>query len=392
MSEPVYLAGAVRTPIGKFGGSFAAMQAAELGRHAATAAIERAGLSPDRVDQTIFGHARQAGCGPNPARQVSLLAGIPEDRPAYTINQACLSGMQAIMGASRAVRLGEARVVLAGGMEAMSRIPYLLDARWGYRMGHQPAVDAMMRDGYLDPNCDKLMGQTAETLARKYDISREEQDAYAARSQNRCEAARRSGRFRDEIVPVEVQEKRGSREVIDDEHPRDGVTPESLKKLRPAFEKDGSVTAANSSGITDGASAMLVLDAASVEELGVRPMARLHAFHVDAVAPEIMGISPVPAVRKLLERTGHDLDGIELIELNEAFAAQALAVDRELKFDHERLNVNGGAIALGHPSGCTGNRIVVTLLHEMQRRDAQWGLATLCVSGGMGGAMLLERF
>ncbi|HKQ59677.1 MAG TPA: acetyl-CoA C-acyltransferase, partial [Candidatus Polarisedimenticolaceae bacterium] len=347
-------------------------------------ALERAGVAPAEVGQAIFGHARQAGCGPNPARQVSVAAGIPVDRPAYTINQACLSGMQAILAAVRAIRLGEAEVVLAGGMESMSRVPYLLEGgRFGLRMGHQPLVDAMVRDGFLDPLCGQLMGQTAETLARRYAIPREEQDAFAARSQQRCEAARRAGRFRDEIVPAG--------ELAEDEHPRDGVTPAALAKLPPVFESSGTVTAGNSSGITDGAAALLVLGAAAARRLGVAAQARIRAYRVDAVDPAIMGIGPVPAVRHLLEATGLALGQIDLVELNEAFAAQVLAVDRELRFDAERLNVNGGAIALGHPIGASGARIVVSLLHELERRGGRLGLATLCVSGGMGGALLVER-
>jgi acetyl-CoA C-acetyltransferase len=393
MSSEVVLAGAVRTPIGRFGGAFRELTAVELGTRAAGAAIDRAGLQPDQVDQAIIGHARQAGCGPNPARQVGIFAGLPVDRPALTINQACLSGLQAIMAAVRAIRLGEAEVVLAGGMESMSGVPYMLDsgARWGMRMGDQPLIDGMYRDGFDDPLSGKVMGETAETLARRYDISRTDQDAYAARTQQRCEGAREAGRFDTEIVPVEVRERKGSRIVDRDEHPRDGVSVESLAKLPPVFATDGSVTAGNSSGITDGASAVIVLSADAAARLGVPVLARVVGYRVDAVDPAIMGIGPVPAVRNLMQSTGMSLEQIDLVELNEAFAAQVLAVDRELGLDPERLNVNGGAIALGHPIGCSGNRIVVTLLHEMVRRDVRRGLATLCVSGGMGGAMMLER-
>jgi acetyl-CoA C-acetyltransferase len=322
---------------------------------------------------------------------VSVRAGIPVDKPAYGINQACLSGMQAILAAARAIRLGEADVVLAGGMESMSRVPYALDTRWGSRMGNIQAVDLMSRDGFYDPLSGKIMGETAETLAQQYAISREEQDAFAAATQNRCEAARAAGRFRDEIVPVEVKDGKKLATIDRDEHPRDGVTAASLAGLAPVFAAAGTVTAGNSSGITDGAAAMLVMTADAAKRLGVAPFARIVGWRVDGVAPEIMGIGPVPAVRKLLAATGIPQDAIDLIELNEAFAAQALAVDRELKFDRERLNVNGGAIALGHPIGCSGARIVVTLLHEMARRKARHGLATLCVSGGMGGALLVER-
>jgi acetyl-CoA C-acetyltransferase len=391
MSETIYLAGAVRTPIGKFGGGLAGTTAVELGAHAARAALERAGVQPDLVDQAIFGHARQAGCGPNPARQVSVACGLPVERPAYTVNQACLSGMQAILAAIRAVRAGEAEVVLAGGMESMSRVPFLMESRWGHKMGHQTLVDAMYRDGFFDPLSGKIMGETAETLAERYEISRGEQDEYAAESQRRCERARAAGLFRDEIAPIEVSERRGTRRIDTDEHPRDGVTAGALERLRPVFNKDGTVTAGNSSGITDGAAALLVLNEAAMKRLGVEPMARVVGYRVVGVDPAIMGIGPVPAVQGLTEATGIALDEIDLVELNEAFAAQVLAVVRDLRLDRERMNVNGGSIALGHPIGCSGTRIVVTLLHEMQRRKSSRGLATLCVSGGLGGAMIVER-
>ena len=391
MSQDIVLAASVRTPIGRFGGGLRSVSAVELGVAAAKASLIRAALAPDAVDQTILGHARQAGCGPNSARQVSVRAGIPVEKPAYGINQACLSGMQAILSAARAIRLGEAEVVLAGGMESMSRVPFALDTRWGSRMGNIEAVDLMSRDGFLDPLSGKIMGETAETLARQYGITREEQDAFAAETQRRCEAARKAGRFHDEIVAVEVKDGKKAATIDADEHPRDGVTAASLAGLAPVFESGGTVTAGNSSGITDGAAAMLVMAADAAKRLHVVPVARIVGWRVDGVPPEIMGIGPVPAVRKLLAATGITLDTIDLVELNEAFAAQALAVDRELNFDRERLNVNGGAIALGHPIGCSGARIVVTLLHEMQRRRARYGLATLCVSGGMGGALLLER-
>jgi acetyl-CoA C-acetyltransferase len=392
MPTEVVFAAPVRTPIGKFGGGLAEKTAVELGTAAAKATLERSGIAADQIDQTILGHARQAGCGPNPARQVALASGLPVERPAFTINQACLSGMQAVMAAIRAIIVGEAHVVLAGGMESMSRVPYLLDARWGWRMGHQSAVDAMYRDGFVDPICDQLMGQTAETLATRYEITRDEQDAYSVRTQQRAEAAWRDGRFEREVVPVEVTQRKKTVLVERDEHPRAGVTSANLARLAPVFDpENGTVTAGNSSGITDGAATMLVLAGETADKLGVKPIARWVSSRVDGVRPEIMGIGPVPAVRNLLESTRVSLDDIDLIELNEAFAAQVLAVDRELGFDPERLNVNGGAIALGHPIGSSGARILVTLLHEMQRREVQRGLATLCVSGGMGGAMLVER-
>ena len=391
MGDSIYLAGPVRTPIGKFGGGLASVSAVELGTEACRVAMKRAGVEPEQVDQLIFGHGRQAGCGPNPARQVSYAAGLPDERPAFTINQACLSGMQAILDASRAIRLGEAEVVLAGGMESMSQVPYLLDARWGLRLGHKTLEDAMYRDGFLDPLSGKIMGETGETLARRFDISRLDQDAYAAQTQQRCERARAEGRFEAEITPIEDPDRKGPVRIEKDEHPRDGVKAESLAKLKPVFAKDGSVTAGNSSGITDSAAAMLVLSEKAVERLGVKPMARIVGYDVVGVDPEIMGIGPVPAVRNVMKKTGLTLEQMDLIELNEAFAVQALAVQRELGIDIEKMNVNGGAIALGHPIGCTGARIVVTLLYEMARRESNLGLATLCVSGGMGGAMIVER-
>jgi acetyl-CoA C-acetyltransferase len=391
MQPDVVLAGAVRSPIGKFGGALASLTAVELATRVGRAALERAGLRADQVDQAVLGHARQAGCGPNPARQVAVACGIPVDRPAYTVNQACMSGLQAILAAVRAIRLGEAEMVLAGGMESMSRVPYLLDGRWGLRMGPRELTDAMIRDGFLDPISGKVMGETAETLARQYEITRGEQDAFAARSQRRAEAARREGRFREEIVPISVPASRGDVLVDTDEHPRDGVTEASLAKLPAVFDEKGTVTAGNSSGITDGAAAIVVLSKDAARKAGVTPQATVVGYHVAGVDPAVMGLGPVPAVRNLLKTTGLALDAIDLVELNEAFAAQVIAVDRELHLDPAGLNVNGGAIALGHPIGCSGARIVVTLLHEMKRRHADRGLATLCVSGGMGGALIVQR-
>jgi acetyl-CoA C-acetyltransferase len=389
----IVLAAPVRTPIGRFGGTLAPVPASELGGAAARESLRRAGIDASVVGYTVFGNARQAGGGPNPARQVGRHAGLPDSAPAFTVNMACASGLQAIVSAAQAVRDGEADVVLAGGTESMSRVPYLLErARWGYRLGHGELTDGMYRDGFLCPLSGRIMGETAETLAERDGISREEQDAYAAESQRRCEAARASGRFRDETIAVEVPGGRGEAARLDaDEHPRDGVTAASLARLPAVFKKDGTVSAGNSSGITDGAAAMLVMSSDTARRLGVEPWARLAGFATAGVDPAIMGIGPVPAVRRLEQRTRVALDAIDLIELNEAFAAQVLACDRELRFDRERLNVNGGAIALGHPIGASGARIVVTLLHEMRRREARRGLATLCVSGGMGFAMLLER-
>ena len=388
----VVVAGAVRTPIGKFGGGLASLTAAQLGAAAAREALERAGLEPRQVDETIFGCARQAGGGPNVARQVSHRAGLPQESPAYTINMACGSGLKSIDLAYRAVRDGDAEVVLAGGTESMSRVPYLLTgARWGYRMGDQPAVDGMYQDGFLCPLSEMVMGETAERLAEMYKISRDEQDAFALRSQQRAAKAAAAGRFDDEIVPVKVAVKGGETEIRRDEHVRPDATLMALGKLPPVFkEEGGTVTAGNSSGITDGAAAMVVLSAERAASLGVEPMARVVGVAAAGVDPHIMGIGVVPATRRLLERTKLRAEDVDLVELNEAFAAQVLACDRELHLDPDRLNVNGGAIALGHPIGATGARISVTLLHEMARRKADRGLATLCISGGMGLAAIFE--
>lgn len=388
----VVVAGAVRTPIGKFGGALSSLTAAQLGAAAAAEALRRAGIAARDVNETIFGCARQAGGGPNVARQVSHRAGVPQEVPAYTVNMACGSGLKAIDLAFRAVRDGDADVVLAGGTESMSRVPYLLPgARWGYRMGHQEAVDAMYQDGFLCPLCERLMGETAERLAEIYKIPREEQDAFALRSQERAARAWKEGRFEAETFPVKVAGKKGDLEFRQDEHPRPETSLASLAKLPPVFKEDGgSVTAGNSSGITDGAAAVVVLSKERASALGVKPMARVLGAAAAGVDPHVMGIGVVPAVRRLLETLALRLDDFGVVELNEAFAAQVLACDRELRFDPERLNVNGGAIALGHPIGATGARISATLLHELGRRKARLGLATLCISGGMGLAAAFE--
>ncbi|MEP6922481.1 MAG: acetyl-CoA C-acetyltransferase [bacterium] len=389
----VFLAGSVRTPIGRFGGTLASMTAADLGVAAATESLRRANLRPDQIQQSIWGCARQAGSGPNVARQISYRSGAPETVPAFTVNQACGSGLRAIILAAQEIMLGRASAVLAGGTESMSRVPYFAEgARWGMRMGNMELVDGMYRDGFNDPLSGLVMGETAENLARDYEIAREQQDEYALRSQQRAQCAIESGRFDPEIVPIAVKQgKNETRLFARDEHYRAGAAIEHLRKLAPVFSKDGSVTAGNSSGITDGASALLVLSEETLKQANVEPQARLVDYEITGVAPEIMGIGPVSAVRALLERQKLKLAEIDLIELNEAFAAQVIACDRELRFDPERLNVNGGAIALGHPIGCTGVRITTTLLHEMKRRDAKRGLATLCISGGMGIALLVER-
>ncbi|MBA2501524.1 MAG: thiolase family protein [Pyrinomonadaceae bacterium] len=389
----VYLTGAVRTPIGRFGGALKDLTAAELGAAVAGESLRRAGLSADKIGSVIWGSARQAGTGPNVARQIAYRAGTPETVPAFTVNQACGSGLQAIILAAQEIMLGRAHATLAGGVENMSRVPYYAEgARFGARLGNTELVDGMYRDGFNDPLSGLVMGETAENLARQYEISRDEQDEYAHRSQQRAATAIDSGRFDREIVSIETKGRRGEAVMFArDEHPRSDTTLETLRKLPPAFSKDGTVTAGNSSGITDGAAAVVVMSEEWLKESGATPQARLVDYEVAGVRPEIMGIGPVPAVRRLLERQKLSLDDIGLVELNEAFAAQVIACDRELKFDAERLNVNGGAIALGHPIGCTGVRITTTLLHEMERRKARRGLATLCISGGMGIAMLLER-
>ncbi|MFL6207840.1 MAG: thiolase family protein [Pyrinomonadaceae bacterium] len=392
-TKNVYLCGAVRTPIGRFGGALAGTTPAELGAAAARACLARAQVSPDAVQEVIWGCARQAGAGPNVARQIGFRAGLPETVPAYTVNQACGSGLQAIILATQQIMLGRAQAVVAGGVESMSRVPYLAEgARWGLRMGNVELVDGMYRDGFLDPLSGLLMGATAENLVDRYEISRVEQDEYALRSQQRAARAIDSGRFDAEIAAVEVKGRKGeSINFARDEHPRADTTMESLRKLPPVFRQDGTVTAGNSSGITDGAAVVAVMSEEALRATGGEPQARVVDYEITGVAPELMGLGPVPAVRAVLARQKLTLADVELIELNEAFAAQVLACERELQFDADRLNVNGGAIALGHPIGCTGVRITVTLLHEMQKRSARCGLATLCVSGGMGLALLVER-
>ncbi len=389
----VYLVGSVRTPIGRFGGSLASLTAADLGVTVARESLRRAGLEPDQIQDSIWGCARQAGGGPNVARQISYRAGLPDTVPAFTVNQACGSGLRAIILAAEQIILGRAKAVLAGGTESMSRVPYFAEgARWGMRLGHTDLVDGMYRDGFNDPLSGMVMGETAENLARRYEISRIEQDEYALRSQQRAQAAQEAGRFAAELLPLELQGRKGETVTFArDEHARVDTTIESLKKLPPVFSNEGGVTAGNSSGITDGAAAVVVLDEDMLKEVGGEPEARLVDYEVAGVAPEIMGIGPVPAIRTLLNRQQLTLGDIDLIELNEAFAAQVIACDRELHFDNEKLNVNGGAIALGHPIGCTGTRITTTLLHEMKKRGARRGLATLCISGGMGIALLVER-
>ena len=388
----VYILSAVRTPIGKFGGSLASMTAADMGVVAARAAVEHAGVRPDQIEETIFGNARQAGGGPNVGRQISVRSGVPQEVSAYTVNKACASGLKSIALGYQEIATGDLDCVLAGGTESMSRLPYYLDgARWGYRLGNQELVDGMYRDGFFCPLAKMLMGETAEVLAEQYKITREEQDEYALCSQTRAVAAIDAKRFDAELAPVTLETKKGSQTFNRDEHVFVGAAMEKLAKLSPVFSKTGSITAGNSSGITDGAAAVVLASEDCVKKNNLKPMARVLAVTSVGVDPRIMGIGPVPALRKMEQKHQLRLADFDLIELNEAFAAQVLACDRELHFDHAKLNVNGGAIALGHPIGCTGTRITVTLLHEMLRRNAKRGVATVCVSGGMGMALAIEN-
>jgi len=368
------------------------MSAADMGVVAAKAAMDRAGVQPQQVEETIFGNARQAGGGPNPARQISIRSGVPQEVPAYTVNKACASGMKSIALAYQEIASGNLDCVLAGGTESMSRLPYYLDGgRWGYRLGHQELVDGMYRDGFFCPLAKMVMGETAEVLAEQYKITREEQDQFALCSQTRAAHALAAGRFEAELVPITLESKKGSQVLNRDEHPFAGASPEKMAKLPPVFSETGTITAGNSSGITDGAAAVVLSSEDFVKKNSLKPLARILAVASAGVDPRIMGIGPVPALRKMEQKHNLKLAGFDLIELNEAFAAQVLACDRELHLDRDKLNVNGGAIALGHPIGCTGTRITVTLLHEMLKRKARRGVATLCVSGGMGMALALEN-
>src|SRR6202140_5516009 len=390
--QGIYILSAVRTPIGKFGGTLASLTAADMGVGAAKAGMERAGVDPTQVEETIFGNARQAGGGPNVARQISVRSGVPQEVPAFTVNEACASGMKAIALAYQAILLGDANCILAGGTESMSRVPYYLDkARWGYRLGNQELVDGMYRDGFFCPLAKMVMGETAEVLVEQYKITREEQDEYALLSQTRAARAIAAGRFDAETVPVTVEGKKGTTTLARDEHPFPDASAEKLATLAPVFSDSGTVTAGNSSGITDGAAAVVVASEHFVKQNNLKPLARISAVTSAGVDPRTMGIGPVPALRKLEEKHNLRLQDFGLIELNEAFAAQVIACDRELNLNRDRLNVNGGAIAIGHPIGCTGTRVTVTLLHEMLKRNTRRGVATLCVSGGMGMALALEN-
>ena len=391
--QDAVIVSAVRTPVGSFAGDFKDVPATELGAHAVRAALERAGISGDEVEEVVLGCVLQAGLGQNPARQSAIAAGIPKEVPSTTINMLCGSGLKSVAIASQMIRAGDVDVVVAGGMENMTRAPYLLPAaRFGARMGDAELVDSMVHDGLWDAFNDIHMGVTAENLADQYGIGREEQDEFAATSQRKAERAVAEGVFKDEIVPIEVPVKGGTRVVDNDEHPRPGTTAEGLAKLRAAFRGDGgTVTAGNASGVNDGAAAIVVMSARQAQARGLRTFGTVESYASVGVEPRIMGIGPVPAVRKALERAGLELSDVDLFELNEAFAAQSLAVLRELDIDAERINPHGGAIALGHPIGASGGRILVTLLHEMQRRKAGRGLAALCVGGGQGQAAVIRH-
>lgn len=392
MTEVVIVA-AVRTPIGSFGGSLKDISAVDLGSLVIKNAIERAGLEPEQVDEVIMGNVLGAGLGQNVARQMSVHAGVPVTVPAFTINKVCGSGLKAVQLAVQAVLCGDAEVVVAGGAENMSQAPYILpNQRWGSRMGNATVVDTMLRDGLTDGFEDYHMGITAENVAEQYGITREDQDSFALQSQKRAVAAVEAGRFKEEIIPVEISQRRGEPLVFDtDEFPRKDVSLEGLSKLRPAFQKDGSVTAGNSSGINDGAAAVVVMSAEKAKELGITALATIKSYASAGLDPKVMGCGPIYASRKALEKAGLTVADLDLVESNEAFAAQACAVAKELNLDLEKVNVNGGAISLGHPIGASGCRILVTLLHEMQKRDAKRGLATLCIGGGMGTALIVER-
>ncbi|GAB3671762.1 acetyl-CoA C-acetyltransferase [Salinisphaera aquimarina] len=393
MTEKVVIAAAGRTAIGRFGGTLSGIAAPDLGAHVIRALLARHGIDTDNADEVIMGQVLTAGSGQNPARQASIKAGLPDRVPALTINKVCGSGLKAVMMAAQAVALGDAELIVAGGQENMSASPHVLpNSRSGKRMGDWELVDTMIRDGLWDAFNGYHMGQTAENVAEKYRISRAEQDEFAARSQQRAEEALKHGRFEDEILPIEVPQKKGDAVTFTrDEGPRAGVTSDDLGRLKPAFTRDGTVTAGNASGINDGAAAVVVTTAAKCEQLGLTPLATIAGYANAGVDPALMGIGPVPATQRCLKRVGWTVADLDLVEANEAFAAQSIAVARQLEWDMERVNVNGGAIALGHPIGASGCRVLVTLLHEMHKRDAKKGLATLCIGGGQGVALALER-
>ncbi|MBI1396331.1 MAG: acetyl-CoA C-acyltransferase [Betaproteobacteria bacterium] len=391
--DEVVIVGAVRTAVGKFGGSLAKTPAALLGSVVIKALLERTGVKPEAVSEVLMGQVLAAGAGQNPARQAAIHAGLPDMVPAMTINKVCGSGLKATHLAAQAIKAGDAEIVIAGGQENMSMAPHVLqNSRDGFRMGDTKLVDSMIVDGLWDAYNQYHMGVTAENVARQWGVSRQEQDEFAATSQQKAEAAQKAGRFRDEIVGVEIPQRKGPALVFDtDEYPKPGTTVEALAALRPAFDKEGTVTAGNASGINDGAAAVMMMSAAKAKSLGLQPLAKVRAYASAGVDPKIMGMGPVPASKLCLSKAGWAPTGIDLMEINEAFAAQAIAVNRDMGWDTSRVNVNGGAIAIGHPIGASGCRILVTLLHEMARRDAKTGLASLCIGGGMGVALAVER-
>jgi len=389
----VVIGSAVRTAVGTFGGALRDIPAVELGKIAVEEALKRAKIKPEQVEEVILGNVLQAGQGQNPTRQVLIRSGIPKEVPGTTINKVCASGLKSVMMAAQAIKAGDADIIVAGGIESMSQAPfYVPGARWGYRMNDGILVDGMIQDGLLDIFNRYHMGVTAENVAEKFGVSRRDQDALALRSQQNAGRAIKEGRFKDEIVPVIIPQKKGNPVVFDtDEHPRPNTTMEALAALRPAFKKDGTVTAGNASGINDGAGALVVVSAEKARALGLEPMARIRSYATAGVAPEIMGTGPVPSTQRALAKAGLTVKDLDLIEANEAFAAQAVYVNRMMGFDPDKVNVNGGAVALGHPIGASGARILITLLFEMKKRQARYGLATLCVGGGMGGAMIVEK-
>ena len=390
--EEIYIVGAARTPIGKFGGSLAKTPAAELGALVIRKVLERAGVSPEQVSEVIMGQVLAAGVGQNPARQAAIKAGLPDMIPAMTINKVCGSGLKAAMLGAQAIANGDSDIVVAGGQESMSLSPHaLMGSRDGFRMGDAKLIDTMIIDGLWDVYNQYHMGVTAENVAKEYAVTREEQDLFAVASQNKAEAAQKAGRFKDEIIPVEIVSRKGTVVFADDEYIRLGATLEAMKSLKPAFDKNGTVTAANASGINDGAAAVVLCSSKKLKELGLKPIARIKAFASAGVDPKYMGMGPVPASKRTLARAGWEPKDLDVMEINEAFAAQAIAVNRQMGWDTSKVNVNGGAIALGHPIGASGCRVLVTLLHEMQKRNAKRGLASLCIGGGMGVALAVER-
>ncbi|MEQ8322780.1 MAG: acetyl-CoA C-acetyltransferase [Rhodospirillales bacterium] len=387
----VVITGAARTPVGAFLGGLSSLSASALGEIAIKEALSRAGVSPEDVSEVIMGQILAAGGGQNPARQAAMAAGIPQEKTAYGINQLCGSGLRTVALGYQAIKMGDSDIVVAGGHESMSQAPHVMHLRNGVKMGTGELLDTMLRDGLMDAFAGYHMGNTAENVAQKWQLTRDEQDAFALSSQEKAEAAQKAGKFKDEIIPVTITSRKGETVVDTDEHPKHGTTMESLGKLRPAFDKEGTVTAGNASGINDGAAALVLMSADNAERRGAPVLARIKSWATAGVDPAIMGTGPIPASRMALEKAGWTVDDLDLIEANEAFAAQACAVNKDMGWDVEKVNVNGGAIALGHPIGASGARVLVTLLHEMQKRDAKKGLTTLCIGGGMGIAMCLER-